>query len=250
MKLTWPSTSRAEDAAVLALSDLAVAAGDQEYRVIGGNMTTFHGSRHTPRLPARATSDADAGIESNAAAATNLTTSLADLGYRQVDGSRFTRDQDGLTLVIDLLVPDSHAEEHNIELGPLSADAAPGLTIALAREATWVDVSVVLTSQQSVDLRLPLPDIAIAVVLKTLAWSKRLEDKDAIDVYRLLDVWDQDTNENRAIPLKKSKTVMRAAEVLQRFFLPPASKALLLPAQDQKFARSLTANFLNWVTKP
>ena len=135
-------------------------------------------------------------------------------------------------------------------MGPLSADAAPGLTIALARKATWIDVSVVLTTQQSVDLQLPLPDIAIAVVLKALAWHKRLADKDATDVYRLLDVWDQDVAASQALPLNNSSTVTRAADVLQRFFLPPAGKALLLPAQDQKFARSLTANFLNWVTKP
>jgi hypothetical protein len=89
----------------------------------------------------RTTSDADAGIESSATAAESLVTALIGLGYRQVDGSRFTRDHRGLELIIDL--------------GPLSADAAPGLALALAREATWVDASVVLTTQEEVSLRLP-----------------------------------------------------------------------------------------------
>jgi hypothetical protein len=245
--LTWPSTSRSEDAAVWALVDLATAARDQEYRVIGGNMTTFHGARHTPRLPVRTTSDADAGIESSATAAESLVTALIGLGYRQVDGSRFTRDHRGLELIIDLLVPDTYAQEHNIVLGPLSADAAPGLALALAREATWVDASVVLTTQEEVSLRLPLPDSAAAVVLKTLAWSQRLADKDATDVYRLLDTWEQDVSSGQARKLRRSTSANRAVGALRRSFLAPKGKAKLLPTASQTLGRRLAAQFKEWV---
>ena len=247
MSLTWPSTSRAEDAAVWALADLATSARDHEYRVIGGNMTTFHGARFTPRLPVRTTSDADAGIESSATAAEILVTALVGLGYQQVDGSRFTRDHSGLELIIDLLVPDVYAQEHNIVLGPLSADAAPGLALALAREATWVEASVVLTTLEEISLRLPLPDSAAAVVLKTLAWSQRLADKDATDVYRLLDTWEQDVSSGQARPLRRSTSTNRAVGVLRRFFLAPKSQAELLPTASQTLGRGLAAQFIDWV---
>lgn len=230
-----------------ALADLATAARDLEYRVIGGNMTTFHGARHTPRLPVRSTSDADAGIESSATAAQSLVTALVGLGYRQVDGSRFTRHHGGLELIIDLLLPDTYAQDHNIELGPLSADAAPGLALALARDATWVDASVVLTTQEEVGLRLPLPDSAAAVVLKTLAWAQRLADKDATDVYRLLDTWEQDAFSGQVRALRLSTSAQRAVEVLRHSFLAPKSKAQLLPTASQPLGRSLVAGFIDWV---
>jgi len=248
MKLTWPSTSRAEDAATWALADLTAAAGASEYRVIGGNMTTFHGARHPVRIAPRATSDADAGIESSATAAANLVEALSALDYTRVDGSRFARERGDLTLIIDLLVPDVHAERHNIEVGPLSADAAPGLTLALSRPPEWVDATVILTTGEAVTLRLPLPDSAVAVVLKVLAWEQRLQDKDAIDAFRLLDTWAQDLATGQSRPLRRGVSVRRVVEVLRRSFVPPSGKVLLLPAPARLLARRLATEFTEWAS--
>ena len=104
MTLVWPSASRAEDAAALALRDLAAAAGSHvEYRVIGGNMTALHSARFNAALAPRATTDADAGITPSAAAAASLDEQIRELGYERVDGSRCVRMQADLELVIALL---------------------------------------------------------------------------------------------------------------------------------------------------
>lgn len=248
MTRQWPSTSRAEDAAVLALADLTRAAAGSQYRVIGGNMTTFHAARRQSRIAPRSTADADAGIESSAVAATDLTEALVAVGYARVDGSRFIRHDGELDLIIDLLVPDVHAEEHNIEVGPLSADAAPGLTLALSRPPLWVEYSVLLTSGQAVDLTLPLPDGSAAVVMKVLAWRQRMADKDALDTFRLLDTWAQDVAAGDVLhPLRAGVTVMRAVDVLQRYFVPPRGKATLLPKPFQTAGRQAAAQFISWV---
>ncbi len=183
--MQWPSTSRAEDAAVLALADLTRAAGGTAYRVIGGNMVTFHSARREVHIAPRSTDDADAGIESNAVTADDLVSALLRAGYTKIDGSRFTRREGELELIIDLLVSDVHAVRHNIEVGSLSADAAPGLALALARDPMWVECTVILTAGEVVDLKLPLPDSSAAVVMKTLTWATRYEDKDALDTFRL-----------------------------------------------------------------
>lgn len=157
--MQWPSTSNAEDAAVLALGDLTRAAGGVQYRVIGGNMVIFHSARREVRIAPRSTDDADAGIESSAVAADDLASALLGAGSPKVDGSRFSRREGELELVIDLLVSDVHAERHNIEVGSLSADAAPGLALALARDPMWVECAVVLTTGEAVDSSCRYPTV-------------------------------------------------------------------------------------------
>lgn len=233
---------------MLALADLTRAAAGSQYRVIGGNMTTFHAARRESRIATRSTADADAGIESSAVAATDLTDALVAVGYARVDGSRFIRQDGELDLIIDLLVPDVHTEQHNIEVGPLSADAAPGLSLALSRPPLWVEYSVLLTSGQAVDLRLPLPDCSAAVIMKVLAWQQRLADKDALDTFRLLDTWMQDVAAGDVHPLRAGVTVMRAVDVLQRYFVPPRGKAMLLPKASQTEGRLAAANFISWAS--
>ncbi len=227
--MQWPSTSRAEDAAVLALADLTRAAGGTAYRVIGGNMVTFHSARREVHIAPRSTDDVDAGIESSAVAADDLVSALLRAGYTKIDGSRFTRREGELELVIDLLVSDVHAERHNIEVGSLCADAAPGLALALARDPMWVECAVILTAGETVDLKLPLPDSSAAVVMKTLTWATRYEDKDALDTFRLLDCWSQDVTAGEALPLRLGSTVARALKVLEDNFSAPRGNALLLP---------------------
>lgn len=243
----WPSASRAEDAAALALADVVVAATGIEYRVIGGNMAALHAMRFESRFATRATTDADAGIEPSVAAATSMTKGLTALGYSQLDGSRFHRDDGDLELVVDLLVSDVVAGQHNVEVGPLVTDAAPGLALALARPAVWVEVTVVTTSEREVPLRLPLPDSAVAVVMKTLTWSNRVEDKDAIDVFRLLDVWKHDHDRSGVQELRAGSTAARVVEVLERYFIPPAGKARLLSRPDALHGRQLAAEFVVWI---
>lgn len=243
--MQWPSISRAEDAAVLALADLAEAAAGISYRVIGGNMVTFHSARREVHLAPRSTDDADAGIESSAVTADALVSALLRSGYSRVDGSRFTRDEGELELVIDLLVSDAYADKHNIEIGSLCVDAAPGLSLALARDPMWVECIVVLTTGQPVALTLPLPEISVAVIMKTLAWASRYEDKDALDTFRLLDCWSQDVTAREAMPLGLGSTVTRALNVLEKNFQAPKGKALLLPKIFQKEGRRSVSQFIS-----
>ena len=190
----------------------------------------------------RTTSDADAGIESSATAAESLVTALVGLGYQQVDGHD-THD----TTVASNSSSTCSCQTRMHRSTTSSSDRSPGLALALAREATWVEASVVLTTLEEVSLRLPLADSAAAVVLKTLAWSQRLADKDATNVYRLLDTWEQDVSSGQARTHRRSTSTNRAVGVLRGFFPAPKSSAELLPTASETLGRSLAAQFIDWV---
>lgn len=108
--LEWISTSRSEDLATLALGDLAAAAGDAEYRLIGGHMVNFHQALHPDvKVDSRSTADADAGIACQAVIANRFDASLRAMGYDRPEGNRFTRHSGSGILTIDVLVDDSNA---------------------------------------------------------------------------------------------------------------------------------------------
>jgi hypothetical protein len=139
---------------------------------------------------------------------------LTRLGYTQVEGNRFERtvatDNGDLDLSIDLLAPaDTPQMRSNVTVGDLTVDEIPGLRLALAMPATWVQARVRLTSRplptlsgQSpapgaepgpasepglLHVRLPLPDVQAALCLQAFAYRDRLTSRDALDIWRLLE---------------------------------------------------------------
>ena len=71
--------------------------------------------------------------------------------------------------------------------GTLLVDELPGLGSALDRPGTVVHVRVRLTTGHEVVARLVLPDVISAICLKAYAYQGRLSDRDAVDLWRLLE---------------------------------------------------------------
>ncbi|MFJ3405790.1 hypothetical protein [Promicromonospora sp. NPDC090134] len=190
LQLTSPSA--ATDGAWLAAADVAAISASLgvEYRLVGGIATTLltHVHEVADRVPARETADADMGVSTSVCSDPRLPEALSRLGYTREDGSRFAREAPGERRVIDVLVP-SYLGKHepNQELGSLVVDAVPGLSLALALPAAEVVLAARLSNGSAVELSLLLPDVRAALVLKAYAYRARLTERDAVDVWRLLE---------------------------------------------------------------
>jgi len=186
------STSRATDGAWMAAADVASAAeaAGVEYRLVGGNAVTLLTHVHgvAGRVPERETADADMGASMQVCGSPGLLAALPAQAYAQLDGSRFERKTAGRVLTIDLLAPSySGTMLSNQAAGPVVVDAVPGLGLALARPATVVAVAVVLSHGERIAFSVHLPDLLSALVLKSSAYRGRFADRDALDVWRLLE---------------------------------------------------------------
>src|SRR5664280_3664421 len=92
--VTLASTSNAEDAAWLAVADVAAVATDLwiDYRLIGGNIVALLVRVHdyATQVPDRATADADMGVSFEVSADPRL---VPALGYHRQSVNRFIRTQ-------------------------------------------------------------------------------------------------------------------------------------------------------------
>lgn len=204
------SVGRSSDAAYLAAADVARLAAelDVAYRLVGGNAVTLLTEVHqvTNLVPPRETADADMGLSYEVAADPRLLPGLLNAGYTQTAGNRFIRtlgpeagseagpgpvaERAGgpLELVIDVLAP-SYAGKlvTSQKHGQLVVDEVPGLSVALARDGVEVDLEVTLTNKQVLVVPLVLPDVLSALCMKAHAYVGRFSERDAIDVWRLLE---------------------------------------------------------------
>jgi hypothetical protein len=78
-------------------------------------------------VPSRETADADLAASEEVCADPRLAPALTDLGYRQREGNRFVRTDDGRELIIDVVVPSylPHMRS-NRTVGDLVVDEIPG----------------------------------------------------------------------------------------------------------------------------
>ncbi len=227
--LVLASTSLVEDGAYQAMADIAGAAAStgSEYRVIGGHMVTVHVARSGADLPARATLDADVGLEAQVLASTGLVEALLGMGYQLQGGNRLVRASAGSGCAIDILVPaDTSRVRHNRKVGDhLFVDEAPGLRYALARPAMTVDLEVRLTTAVTVRLQPAVPDLTAAICLKVLAYHSRGEPRDAFDVWRLLEVARADRLAAPDWPA--TPTPQQVAGLLRSEFVPANGRGVL-----------------------
>ena len=195
--VTLASTSRSADAGHLCAADIARIAHDAniEFRLVGGNaislLVSVHDVAHL--VPGRETNDADLGVPTEAAGARSLVEAMVEHGYEQTQGNRFARvvehAGDPLTLEIDVLVPSySDRMVNNQPFGELVVDAIPGLSVAIAREPTQVQVATTLTTGEQLSYGVPLPDPVSALCMKAYAFRWRHAQRDALDIWRLLEV--------------------------------------------------------------
>ena len=199
--LILASRSAAEDLAFIALADVAAVVaerGVEDARIIGGHMVMLHVYRRGLGADLyRTTADADLGVPPFVAREAGVIEALEGRGYARFSGNRFRRRVAELEprveapyAVVDILVPTytSRARD-NVEISDkLTTIEVPGLAFALARPPVQVRLDAVLTAGAEIPLSVVLPDEVSAFVLKALAWNRRAAGKDAVDVWRMLEV--------------------------------------------------------------
>lgn len=203
-QLTIAAASAAEDLSFVALSDISRILIDGEpldFRLIGGQMVSIHVQRwQLGRDLYRETQDADVGVLPITVTSTDLLEQIRNLGYDRVEGNRFTKAVRDLPIpdatrtrpeaVIDILVPayTSRARE-NVRVGEeLVTTEVLGLAQAFLRDPVAVDLEVVRMNGDGLVIKVLLPDEASALVLKAFASQVRSEGKDAVDLWRMLEV--------------------------------------------------------------
>lgn len=231
--------SRAGDAGYLAAADVGAIAAELEaaYRLVGGNAVSLLVAAHQvgDRTPQRETADADFAATYDVVADPRLVPALRGRGYRQVEGNRFVRPHGLPTgagtvagsweLVVDVLAPSYLGRlVPNQTHGDLVVDEVPGLTLALGRPPTEVAVQVRLTTGHELTAQLLLPDVVSALCLKAYAYRGRLTDRDALDLWRLLEAAEAAGVTAANWPTEPSASA--AADVLRQFFGRPGAAGL------------------------
>jgi hypothetical protein len=105
--------------------------------------------------------------------------------------------------------------------GDLVVDEIPGLLDALRLPPVHVAASAILTDTTQVDVRVPLPDVRAALVMKAHAYAGRLSDNDALDIWRLLQ--SAANAGHTAADWPRGSTACDAAVLLHRHFAAPSS---------------------------
>jgi hypothetical protein len=231
------AASLADEAAFVALSDLVKAVGkgpDLEYRVIGGIMVTLHTQRwRLGPLLYRQTGDADLGVPPAGIRDAGILARLKELGYKKVAGNRFERPldrpaespaEDGPTRVaaIDVLVPayTSRARD-NVRVGELQTTEVRGLALALNRPPIQVALRMMmLDGKTTLTAAVLLPDEVSALVLRAYAWHVRGEDKDAVDLWRALEIA---SAAGVTLETITGEDAARASDLIGQAFLSPGT---------------------------
>jgi hypothetical protein len=247
--LTLSAWSVASDLALLALVDVAEvlkeASAPGGAVLIGGHMVTLHAERwHLGRDLYRETKDADLGAAILAVSQGDVVDRLVQRGYRLERGGQFVREVDDIPAelmereaevprcIVDVVVPAKTSRSRkNIRVGSIVTIEVPGLAMALARPSVTISLRITRMNKQELTAEVAIPDETSALVLKTLAWNSRMADKDALDIWRCLEI-------ARAAGVRLSTSqgddVASVCAVLERAFATdgsPASEALVRQAR-------------------
>lgn len=201
-ELSLVATSAADDAGFVALSDVAAILDRPEFNnavVIGGHMVTLHARRWGLHL-FRETQDADLGIPQLTLNTTDIGPALEALDYRRIRRNRFAKpvvdvpvgpgsDSEEIQAIVDILVPalTSHPRK-NVEVGDVVTIEVPGLAEALNRQPVVVGLRLARRNGAVLAASVRLPDERSALILKAMAWDARRAGKDAVDVWRCLEI--------------------------------------------------------------
>jgi len=199
-ELDLVATSVADDLGFVALADVGAvfAACGSQARLIGGHMLTLHAQRwQLGQDLYRETHDVDLGIAKLLVSQGVALETLLAKGYSKVAGNRFARTLPSgrqtkggpEQALIDVLVPATRTRARkNIRVGDLATTEVPGLASALQRSAVVVAVTMHRLDGEVLQAQVPLPDEQSTLILKALAWKERASPKDAVDIWRALEI--------------------------------------------------------------
>lgn len=203
-QLVLAAASVSDDLGFVAMADLSSALAELtevETRIIGGHMVTLHVQRWgLGRGLYRETQDTDLGIPPVGVKDGRLIELLKQRGYDRTAGNTYARPVDDVpasvttgqrrSASIDLLVPayTSRARESVKVSDDLTTTEVLGLAEALRRPGVEVSLDLHRLNGEALTAELTLPDEASAVMLKALVWDRRGASKDAVDLWRMLEV--------------------------------------------------------------
>ena len=221
-RLELVAESQSQESGFLALADIASLAKETgiEYRVVGGLMVTLHLAVSGADDPtSRQTLDADLGVTQQVAADPALVAGLEGLGYeRPESANRFIRQgAQGRRIVIDVLMPSYTSRmKTNQRAGGMTLDAIPGLNLALSAPGESLEIAARLLDGTVIEFVTVVPNLMAALCVKTVGYGDRRAQKDALDVWRLLEAY------RLAFPSPpqwpQSGSAGDAAEILRRDF--------------------------------
>ncbi len=202
--LVLAATSIADDLGFVAMADLSTALteiDDVESRLIGGHMVTLLVQRWAlGRELYRETQDTDVGIHPIAVKDGRLIELLKQRGYERTTGNTYAKNLDDIparvegvetrSASIDLLVPayTSRARDSVKVSEDLTTTEVPGLAESFIRPGIHISLELHRLNGDTLQAQLVLPDEASAIALKALAWRQRSAAKDAVDLWRTLEV--------------------------------------------------------------
>lgn len=202
--LVLAAASVSDDLGFVAMADLSTVLAelnDVESRIIGGHMVTLHVQRWgLGRDLYRETQDTDLGIPPIAVKDGRLIDLLKRRGYERTTGNTYARRIEDvpvsvantaeMSASIDLLVPayTSRARDSLKVTDDLTTTEVLGLAEALLRPGVEVSLDLHRLNGEILTAELILPDEVSAVVLKALVWNRRGASKDAVDLWRMLEV--------------------------------------------------------------
>jgi hypothetical protein len=202
--LVLAAASVSDDLGFVAMADLSTVLAELtevESRIIGGHMVTLHVQRWgLGRELYRETQDTDLGIPPIAVKDGRLIDLLKQRGYDRTTGNTYERRIDDVPVSvvgeqdrsasIDLLVPTytSRARDTVRVSADLTTTEVLGLAEALMRPGVAVSLELQRLNGETLMAELTLPDEASAFILKALVWGRRGSSKDAVDLWRTLEV--------------------------------------------------------------
>ena len=202
-KLKLQASSAAQDVGFVALFDLCEILKEtgleEKSVVIGGHMMGLHVERWGLSMP-RLTKDSDLGTWKPSFYDDAIIEQLKARGYEAIRSNRYGKEVTDLPIetkdsheeyeaLIDLLVPASKTRARkNIKAGVITTIEVPGLAEALTRPVVAFDLEMTRLNGETLFTRISIPDEASALVLKALAWRERNADKDAVDIWRGLEL--------------------------------------------------------------
>ena len=195
IRVATRALSNADSLGYLGQYAVAQATGSaSKYRLIGGHMVRLLQLVYpVPHATARATLDADAAF-SDVEAIGAIANELRTLGFTQEKGNLFAKTLPSHHRIeINLLMahyrvrPGLHVT-HVPEIGQI--DALPELVFAMVSPPLELDVTVELTDGSTLQYAIRIPDLEVAVVLKSHSWKSRghRTSRDLADLLTLLEI--------------------------------------------------------------
>ena len=231
-RLVLRADSVAQDLAFVGLRDveeLFFRVQDPQAVLIGAQMVTLHAYRWGLGAELyRESRDADTGVTTVGLRDETLLPRIEQLGYARMSGNTFEKpvpdtpsgsEAEPPTAQIELLAPAfTSRPRENVRLGAFVVTEVPGLAIAMRRTVT-VQLRLTRLNGESSDLVVVLPDEVGCLVLRSHAWQMRLQDRDAIDVWRALEI----ASRAGVGPTAFTGPAQAAAEIIRDAFGDPMS---------------------------